>query len=167
MKSTIKLFAEQIAGIRPGKVGVGFLETFRVSIRGNLVPIGKLGAMRVQGDQVHISPFDPATVPAIVRTLVEAKMNAYALNPSTVCVGVPPASVEQQDEVARHVKSLGEQAKIAIRGIRQDSRKQIVSRGRGSLNAVQADTDAAIAEVDALVAAKVAGLVGSSGRRRS
>ena len=44
--------------------------------------------------------------------------------------------------MARHVKKLGEEAKVAIRGVRQDARKQIAAWGRGSLRAVQEATDA-------------------------
>ena len=42
--------------------------------------------------------------------------------------------------------------------IRQDARKQIAARGRGSERAVQEATDAAIEEIERLVKAKVANL---------
>ena len=43
-----------------------------------------------QGDRIVVTPFDPANVPAVVRALTEARLNAYALDPRTVAVGVPP-----------------------------------------------------------------------------
>ena len=64
-------------------------------------------------------------------------------------------SVEQREETARHVKKLGEEAKIAVRTIRQQARKQIEASGRGSQRAVQEATDAAIEEIEQLVKAKV------------
>ena len=66
--------------------------------------------------------------------------------------------MEQREETARHVKKLGEEAKIAIRAIRQQARKQIEVSGRGSQRAVQEATDAAIEEIEQLVKAKVAEL---------
>ncbi len=81
-------------------------------------------------------------------------MNAYALNPRAVCVGVPPISGEQRAEIAKHVRRLGEEAKVAVRAIRQEARKQIAARGRGSERAVQEATDAAVVEVERLVKAK-------------
>jgi ribosome recycling factor len=66
-------------------------------------------------------------------------------------VSVPPISVEQRGEIARHVKKLGENAKIAIRAIRHKARKQIEVSGRGSQRRVQESTDAAVAEIDGLV----------------
>jgi ribosome recycling factor len=50
---------------------------------------------------------------------------------------------------------LGEEAKIAIRAIRQQTRKQIESSGRGSLKRVQEATDAAVVEIERLVKAKL------------
>jgi len=90
----------------------------------------------------------------VANQLPDAKLNAYALDPRTVCVGVPPVSGERRTELARHVKKLGEKAKVAIRAIRQDARKEIAARGRGSERAVQEATDAAVAEVERLVKAK-------------
>jgi ribosome recycling factor len=68
-------------------------------------------------------------------------------------------SVQQREETVRHVKKLGEAAKITIRTIRQQARKQIEVSGRGSQRAVQEATDAAIAEIEELVNAKVRELV--------
>jgi ribosome recycling factor len=64
-------------------------------------------------------------------------------------------SVEQRDDIVRHVKKLGEEAKVAVRGIRQQVRKQIEVSGRGSLRAVQEATDTTIEEIEKLIKAKV------------
>jgi ribosome recycling factor len=154
MRKTVKRLAEQLAGIRPGNLSVGFVETFRVVVNATQVPLGKLAVIATQGDRILITPFESTTVPAIVKSLVDAKLNAYALNPRTVCVSVPPISGEQKEEMVRHVKKLGEEAKIAIRAIRQDARKEIAARGRGSERAVQEATDQAVEEIDSLVKAK-------------
>ena len=60
--------------------------------------------------------------------------------------------------MATHIKKLGDEAKVTIRMIRQDARKQIAARGRGSERAVQEATDAAVGEIEWLVKAKVAGV---------
>jgi ribosome recycling factor len=151
MQRAVRHLAEQLAGIRSGTLSVGFVQTCRA----NSVAIGKLASVTSQGDRILITPFDPANVPAVVKALSDAKMNAYALNPRTVCLGIPPISGEQRAELAKHVKNLGEETKIAIRSIRQDARKEIVARGRGSERAVQEATDATVEEVEKMVKAKM------------
>ena len=158
MEKTVRHLAEQLAGIRPDTLSVGFLETFRVPIRGNTLPLAKIAVIGRQGERIVITPFDPASTGAIVKALTDAKLNAYALNPKSVCVSVPPPSGDQRTVMARHVKKLGEEAKVAIRGVRQDARKQIAAWGRGSQRTVQEATDASIVEIDRLVQAKLAAL---------
>lgn len=154
MQKAVRHLAEQLAGIRPGALSVGFVETFRVGVHGNSLAIGKLASIASQGDRIVVTPFDPAHVPAVVKSLTEARLNAYALNPRAVAVSVPPVSGEQRAEMVRHVKKLGEEAKVAIRSIRQDARKQIAARGKGSERVVQEATDAAVEEVERLVKTK-------------
>jgi ribosome recycling factor len=154
MDKGVHHLAEQLAGIRAGTLSVGFIETFRASLHGNSVAIGRMASVTSRGDRIVITPFDPSHVPAVVKALSEAKMNAYAPDPRTVCVSVPPVSGEQRADLGKHVKRLGEEAKVVIRSIRQDARKQIAARGRGSERAVQEATDAAIEEIEVLVKAK-------------
>jgi ribosome recycling factor len=155
MQQAVRHLAGQLAGIRPGTVSVGFVETFRVTVHGNSDPIARLAAVIKQGDRIVVTPFDPAVVPAVVKALTDSKLSAYALSPKAVAVSVPPVSGEQREQTVRHVRKLGEEAKVAVRSVRQDARKQIAARGRGSERAVQEATDAAVAEVERLVGAKV------------
>jgi ribosome recycling factor len=158
MEKTVRHLAEQLGGIRPETLSVGFLETFRVPAQGGTLALKRVAVIARQGERIVITPFDPTTVAAIVKALTDARLNAYALNPQSLCVSVPPMSGEQRTAMARHVKKLGEEARVAVRAVRQDARKQIAARGRGSQRAVQEATDAAVAEIDRRVAAKLAEL---------
>jgi len=155
MQKTVSHFAEQLAGIRTATISMRFIETLRVDCQRRSNSIRGLGVIKQQGDRILITPFDKGNVPSVVRALGEARLHAYALNPTTVSVSVPPISGEQRGEIARHVKNLGENAKIAIRAIRQEARKQIEVLGRGSQRRVQQATDAAVAEIERLVKEKI------------
>jgi hypothetical protein len=56
---------EQLAGVRPDTQSVGFVETFRVSLKGNSVAIGRIAGVASQGDRIAATPFDPANVPRL------------------------------------------------------------------------------------------------------
>lgn len=155
MQKTVSHLAEQLTGIRTGTISMRFIETVRVDCQGSSALIRLLGVIKQQGDRILITPFDKGNVPSVVRALGEARLNTYALNPTTVSVSVPPISGEQRGEIARHVKKLGEDAKIAVRAIRQEARKQIEVSGRGSQRRVQEATDAAVSEIDRLVKGKI------------
>jgi ribosome recycling factor len=155
MQKAVRHLAEQLAGIRPGTLSVGFVETFRASLQGHSVAIGKIAGVTIRAGRIVVTPFDLAHVPAVVKALSDARLDAYARDPRTVVVGVPPVSGEQRAELARHVKKLGEDARVAVRMIRQDARKAIAARGRGSERAVQEATDAAVERIERLVKAKL------------
>jgi ribosome recycling factor len=158
MEKTVRHLAEQLAAVRPDTLSVGFIESFRVATQGNTLPLARLAMIARQGERILVTPFDPASSGAIVKALTDAKLNAYALNPKSVCVSVPPMSGEQRGVMGRHVKKLGEEAKVAVRAVRQDARKLIAARGRGSQRAVQEATDHSVAEIDRLVQSKLADL---------
>ncbi|QDV36587.1 ribosome-recycling factor [Tautonia plasticadhaerens] len=160
MTRTVRLLAEQLATIRSGTVDPGLVSSVRARSGGNAVPIRRLAAVTARGDRLVVRPFDPGDVPAVVRALTDANLSAYAMDPTSIAVSVPPISGEQRQAMARRVKALGEEARVAVRMIRQDARKQIAARGRGSERAVQEATDLAVAEIDRLVAAKVAEIGG-------
>jgi len=158
MQKAVRHLADQLAGIRTGTLSVGFIETFRVSLRGSTVPMARLAMVAGRKDRIVVTPFDPADVPAVVKALTDARLNAYAADRATVCVGIPPISGDQRADIERHVKTLGEEAKVAVRAIRQATRQKLAASGRRSDRAVQEATDAAIVEVERLVKAKVAEL---------
>jgi ribosome recycling factor len=155
MHKTVRHLADQLAGIRTGTISMSFIETARADCHGNSVSIRRLGVIKQQGDRILVTPFDKGDVPAVIKALGEARLNAYALNPTTLSVSVLPISMEQRGEIARHVKKLGEETKIAIRAIRQEARKQIEVSVRGSQRRVQEATDAAVTEIDRLVKGKI------------
>ncbi len=144
---------DQLAGIRPGTIGVGFVETFRYEgamLRDVAAVVGDKG-------RVHVFPHDRSACHSIANALAAGKLNAYVLNPSTVCVPVPPMSGEQKEEMARHVRGLGEAAKVAVRAIRREAR-DAAGDDKAAEKAIQKDTDEAIARIDSLVRAKIAEL---------
>jgi len=158
MRKTIQHLADQLRVIRTGTISPGLVQAVRVHCAGNQVAVGRLGVIKSRGDRILIEPFDRGNVSAIVKALNEARLSAYALNPTTVAVSIPTISLEQRAEIARHVKKLGEDAKIAVRTIRQQARNQIETTGRGSRNTVQDATDDAVEEIESLVKAKLSEL---------
>lgn len=159
MQKAVRHLADSLRGLRAGEISPGFVETFRIQTAGQSAPLNRIAAVSHQGGRIVVRPFDPAHVGAIVKALTDGRLNAYALDPRTVAVSVPPISGEQRADMMRQVKALGEQARVAIRQVRQDVRKAISSRGRHvPERAIQEATDAAVAEIDRLVKAKLAEL---------
>ena len=140
------------------RLSVGFVETFRVAVHGYLVAHLGRWQLNVQLGR-WLAPFDPSNVPAIVKALwCGSKLNAYALDPRTVAVSVPPISggTEGRDCPACQEVGLGGESRRVLSGRRPANRLRAPRRGSDA--AVQEATDAAVQEIERLVKAKLAKL---------
>jgi ribosome recycling factor len=155
MARPVRHLEEQLRGIRAGAISIGFLETFRISHQGSTVELRKLASIVPAKQTFTVRPFDPSLVATIEKTLIDSKLAAYRLNPTTVAVSIPPLSGEQREQIARHVRKLGEEAKIAVRTIRQQSRN---AAEPWHAKNIQKETDAAIQSIENVVKAKLAEL---------
>ena len=154
MQKAVRHLADQLAGIRPGTLSVGFIETFRASLPRQLGRHRQDGERHEPGRPDRHHALRPGQRPR--RREGPLRRQAERLRPGPED-GVRRRPARQRRAAGRarpHVKKLGEEAKVAVRAIRQDARKQIAARGRGSERAVQEATDAAVAEIERLVKAK-------------
>jgi ribosome recycling factor len=90
------------------------------------------------------------------------------LNPSTegglIRVRVPPLSEERRKDMTKHVKKVGEDARVAVRNVRRDSNEKIKKLEKGkeisqdeekhAMTAIQTETDTHIKLIDEQVAKK-------------
>jgi ribosome recycling factor len=156
MQKAVAHLEEQLRGLRAGELSPGFVETYRVPLDGHSgTPLNRLAAVTRQGPRIVVRPFDRAHAALIAKALADGNLNAYLVDPTTVAVAVPPLSLEQREQMTRQVRSLGEASRVAVRQIRQEVRKTIAARGHVPERAIQADTDAAIAQIDRLIETKV------------
>ncbi|MFO0889920.1 MAG: ribosome-recycling factor [Isosphaeraceae bacterium] len=154
IRRPVEHLAGQLKAIRSGTTSPASVMTIRVTWDAGSAPIAKLARVAQQGDRVVITPFDRDLVPAIVRALNESKQSAYALDPTRIAVSVPPMSGEQRAAIMRQVSGLAEEARVAVRQVRQDIRKQLAAAGKRSDKVIQDLTDAAVDEIDRMTKAK-------------
>ena len=69
MQKAVRHLADQLTGIRPGTLSGGFIETFRASLHGNSVALGRMASVTSRGDRIVITPFEQADIPAVVKAL--------------------------------------------------------------------------------------------------
>jgi ribosome recycling factor len=166
IRRPVEHLAGQLQGIRSATTSAATVMTIRATWPAGSASLGQVARVTQQGDRVIVTPFDRELVPVIVRALVEAKQSAYALDPTRIAVSIPAMSVEQRAAILRQVKDLAEEARVAVRQIRQDIRKQLAAAGKRSDRVVQELTDAAIAEIDRLMKGKLQELAGDEGGAR-
>ncbi|HHJ7887494.1 TPA: ribosome recycling factor, partial [Streptococcus pyogenes] len=142
------------------------LDRIQVDYYGAPTPLNQLASITVPEARVLlISPFDKSSIKDIERALNASDLGITPANDGSVIRLVIPALTEEtRKELAKEVKKVGENAKIAIRNIRRDAMddakkqekaKEITEDELKTLEKdIQKATDDAIKEIDRMTAEK-------------
>ncbi|HER7422379.1 TPA: ribosome recycling factor [Streptococcus pyogenes] len=158
--------SREYASIRAGRANASLLDRIQVDYYGAPTPLNQLASITVPEARVLlISPFDKSSIKDIERALNASDLGITPANDGSVIRLVIPALTEEtRKELAKEVKKVGENAKIAIRNIRRDAMddakkqekaKEITEDELKTLEKdIQKATDDAIKEIDRMTAEK-------------
>jgi len=152
--------------VRTGRANAALLDSVRVDYYGTLTPLNQLATISTPEPRlIMVKPFDRSSVSNVEKAIQAAGLG---LNPSSdgeiIRIPVPPLTQERRKELVKVVHKQAEESKVAVRNHRRDCNallKEIESEGQASkdevaraLKKIQEMTDAAVAEIDKIVAAK-------------
>jgi ribosome recycling factor len=152
--------------VRTGRANPTILDAVRVDYYGAKTPLNQLATISTPEPRLLvIKPFDRSAMGDIEKAIMAADLG---LNPGTdgdlIRIPIPPLTDDRRKDLVKIVKKTGEECKIAIRNHRRDANsmlKELESEGEvpkddveKALKKVQEFTDAGIARVDELLAAK-------------
>lgn len=114
---------ESFGKLQVGRASAGLVENVMVDMYGVQQPIKAVANISVpDATTLSIQPWDRSALAAIEKAIVTANLG---LNPTNnglaVILNMPPLTEERRAEVAKQVKTLAEDAKIAVRNARQDA----------------------------------------------
>ena len=73
------------------------------------------------GTTLVITPYDKSTLKEIEKAIIKAEIGITP-NSDGICIRLPfpPLTEDRRNEIAKEVKKIGEEAKVAVRNIRRD-----------------------------------------------
>ncbi len=127
MMLTIESLENKFLNVRAGRANPSMLDGILVEYYGVPTPIKSLANISVpEARQLSIKPFDRSALGAIEKAIFEANLGVTPNNNGEVVFIVIPALTEdRRKELVKQVKALAEEAKIALRNIRQDANKSL------------------------------------------
>ncbi|HIA38677.1 MAG TPA: ribosome recycling factor [Planctomycetes bacterium] len=127
MDKSVDLFAHDIRGIRTGRANTGLIENIRVDYYGSPTPLSQIGNISVlEARTLFVKPFDPSTASAIEKAISSADLGLSAVaDGGGVRVSVPHLSEDQRNKMVSRLKTMSEDAKVAMRNIRRDFIKDV------------------------------------------
>lgn len=123
MEKTLSNLAENLSTIRTGRANPNMLDRVEVEYYGVMTPVSQMASISVpSSQQLLISPFDKSSVKDIDKAIVCAGLGFTPTSGdgSVIRINIPQLTEERRKELLKQCKSIGEEAKIAIRNIRRD-----------------------------------------------
>lgn len=128
MDEAVVRFQNEMKKVRTGRAHPDMLANIKVEAYGQFMPLNQVANVTASGGtMLLVTPFDPSNIQNIAAAIRNDA--TLGLNPSddghVVRVPVPPLTEERRNEIVKTTSSKVEDAKVAIRNIREDARKEL------------------------------------------
>lgn len=127
MKKAIDVMENRFLNVRAGRANPRILDKVEVEYYGVSTPLIQLATISVpEARKLVIKPFDRNSINAIEKGIFEANIGLTPNNNGeTIMLVIPELTEERRKEYVKEAKTLAEEAKIALRNIRQDANSDI------------------------------------------
>lgn len=127
MQNTITNLEKRLTNIRAGRANPAILDKVNVSYYGVPTPLVQLATISIpEARMLQIKPFDRSSISLIEKAIYEANIGLTPNNNGEVIIlNIPALTEETRKEYVKQAKSIAEEAKIALRNIRQEANKDL------------------------------------------
>lgn len=123
MDKCIAQLGKELATVRTGRANPLILDKVVVDYYGAPTGLRQLAQVSVaEGTTLVITPFDKTIIKDIEKAIIKAEIGITPNSDGMVIrLQFPPLTQDRRKELAKDVKAMGENAKVAIRNVRRDS----------------------------------------------
>jgi ribosome recycling factor len=166
MERSIDAFRKELGKVRTGRASFSLLDGVKVDYYGTPTPLQQVGTLSVPESRlITVTPWDTKMIGPIEKAI---QGSGLGLNPSsdgkTVRIPIPPLTEERRRELAKVVRKMGEDARVAVRNVRREAieklkdrekkkeiSEDVVKRGQ---ERIQKETDAHVKKIDEILKSK-------------
>ena len=128
MEAVVERFNGEMSKVRTGRAHPDMLGGVKVEAYGQYMPLNQVANVTIaDGTMLLVTPYDPSTIQNICSAIRADQ--TLGLNPSddgrVVRVPVPPLTEERRREIVKTASAKVEEAKVGIRNVREDARKEL------------------------------------------
>ena len=166
MSKSIDYLKEELANIRAGRANPAILNKVEVDYYGVATPLNQVGTISVpEARQILVTPWDRSMVIAVEKAIQKADIGVNPINDgNAIRLIFPELTEDRRRELSKQVKSLGEEAKVAIRNSRRDAMDGVKAKQKASEiteddqkdyeDKIQKITDKYISNIESIISEK-------------
>ncbi len=127
MQKTIESLEGRLVNIRAGRANPAMLNGINANYYGVPTPINSLANITVpEARSLMVKPFDKSALKEIERAINEANIGITPVNNGEMIIlTVPELTEEKRRDYVKQAKAICEEARVALRNIRQDANNDI------------------------------------------
>ena len=127
MEKSIDSLKRDYKSLRTGKVNVNILDNIKVDYYGTMTDLSQVGSvLATDATTITISPWEKNLLGTIEKAIQTANIGVNPNNDGVLIkLFFPPMTVEQRQQTAKQAKTMTDNAKVAIRNIRQNANTKI------------------------------------------
>lgn len=127
MMKAVETMDSRLLNIRAGRANPAMLNGIQAEYYGTPTPIQSLANITVpEARQLFIKPFDKSALKEIERAINEANLGITPTNNGEMIIlTIPELNEERRREYVKQAKQIGEEGKVAVRNVRQDSNNDL------------------------------------------
>ena len=127
MDKSIQSFKKDISTLRTGRANTNMLDTVKVDVYGQLMPIDQLATISVpEARLISIQVWDKGNTTLIESSIQKSELG---INPQIdgqiIRLRIPDLTEERRKDLIKILKNMGEKSKISIRNVRREANEDL------------------------------------------
>ena len=127
MDKSIQSFKKDLSTLRTGRANSSMLDTIKVDVYGQLMPIDQLGTVSVpEARLISIQVWDKSNTNLVESAIQKSELG---INPQIdgqmIRLRIPDLTEERRKEIIKTLKNMTEKSKVSIRNIRRDANEEL------------------------------------------
>ena len=123
MDASVEHTKTEFNTVRTGRASAALLDRVQIEYYGQQTPLKQLATINVPEPRLlTIQPFDPSSVKAIEKALLESDLGLTPSNDGKVIrLPMPQPTEERRVELVKVVRKIAEEGRVAVRNVRRDT----------------------------------------------
>jgi ribosome recycling factor len=123
MDASVEHTKTEFNTVRTGRASAALLDRVQIEYYGQQTPLKQLATINVPEPRLlTIQPFDPTSVKAIEKALLESDLGLTPSNDGKLIrLPMPQPTEERRVELVKVVRKIAEEGRVAVRNVRRDT----------------------------------------------
>jgi ribosome recycling factor len=127
MEKVVVSLGEELKKVRTGKAQVSMLDSVRINYYGQQAPLNQVASVSTPDAKTFlIAPWESSVLKEIEQALVKSDIGMAPINDGKVIrLKVPDLTEERRKDLAKQVKKIVEESRVAVRLVRRDANEEV------------------------------------------